>query len=206
MASNTAPSKSTVKKGGGFIPALCNFIGTVILLLVIISCLPLALPRFLGYEVYNVTSGSMAPAIPVGSAIFVKDVPPSEILEGDVITFRKNNVVVSHRVITNRIVSGEFVTKGDANAGEDFDTVPYDDYIGRVEKHYPVIGQALLIYSSNVGKMYVLVFAACGLMFNVLAGRLRASRREKRLAKEDKKLLEEMLKERKEEELRKNKE
>ena len=29
------------------------------------------------------------------------------------------------------------------------------------------------VYTSNIGKIYVLAFAACGAMLNMLAGRLR---------------------------------
>ena len=38
--------KQTQKQGGKFLPALCGFLGTLIILLVIVVCLPLTLPRF----------------------------------------------------------------------------------------------------------------------------------------------------------------
>ena len=58
------PEQRSGTEGGSFFPALCNFIGTLILLLVIAVSVPLSLPRYLGYEVFNVVSGSMAPEIP----------------------------------------------------------------------------------------------------------------------------------------------
>ncbi len=60
-------------RGGKLIPALCNLLGTLILVLVIASCLPLTVPRLFGYEIYEVVSGSMEPEIPVGSVIYVAD-------------------------------------------------------------------------------------------------------------------------------------
>ena len=69
MQNKSLPSGQRKTKGGMLIPALCNIVGTFILLSVIITCLPAAVPRLLGYEVYNVVSGSMQPEIPVGSLI-----------------------------------------------------------------------------------------------------------------------------------------
>ncbi len=159
-------------------PALCNLLGVLILLCVIITCLPVTLPRLWGYEVYNVVSGSMEPEIPVGSILYVKPVEPQDVKEDEVIAFHSGDAVVSHRVVKNKLVEGELVTKGDANAGEDLNTVPYSDLIGRVERHLPALGKVLFLYTSQVGKIYVFFFAACGVMLNLLAGILRSGNRE----------------------------
>ena len=67
------PQTHERKKGGRIIlPALCGIVGTAIIVLVIAALLPTTLSRFMGFEVYNVVSGSMAPSIPVGSMVFVK--------------------------------------------------------------------------------------------------------------------------------------
>ena len=155
------------------IPAFCNVLGILILLLVIASCLPVTVPRLMGYEIYNVVSGSMEPEIPVGSVVYVSEAQPEEMEEGDVVAFWSRDSVVTHRVVENRIVEGEFVTKGDANEEADMNAVPYDRLIGRVERHIPFLGSILMLYSSTIGKVYVICFAACGAMLNLLAGRLR---------------------------------
>ncbi len=161
------------KKGGKLVPALCNILGTLILVAVIASFLPVTAPRLLGYEIYNVVSGSMEPEIPVGSIVYVKPTEPTEIQPEDVIAFQKNGDTVTHRVVRNLQMEGEFVTKGDANAAEDLDEVPYAALIGRVEAHYPVLGNLMALYTSFLGKLYVLIFAACGAMLNLLAARMR---------------------------------
>lgn len=166
------------KKGRRLVPALCNIIGTLILLGVIAFCLPIAIARLQGKEVYNVVSGSMEPAIPVGSVIFVEPAEPSSIEEGDVIAFNSAGTVISHRVVRNRIVEGEFITKGDANKEEDMNPVKYQELIGRVSRHYPVVGNLLFLYTSGIGKAYMVCFAACGAMLNMLAGRLRGKNEE----------------------------
>lgn len=155
------------------LPAFCNLIGSLILLTVILSCVPVTVPRFLGYESYSVVSGSMEPEIPVGSIIYVKPVEPVDVAEGEVIAFQSGGSVVTHRVIANQQVEGQFTTKGDANAAEDVNAVPYGALLGRVERHYPMLGALLGLYGSTVGKVYVLCFAACGAMLNVLASRMR---------------------------------
>ena len=172
-------SRKAKRKGGKFFPALCNVIGTLLLLAVIAVSLPLALPRFLGYEAYTVVSGSMEPEIPVGSVIYVQPVAePREVQEGEVIAFYSNGVVVSHRVVQNQYFYEEFVTKGDANTQEDINSVSYRDLIGRVSYHVPYVGRLMTIYTSSVGKLYLLCLAACGVMFNILAGRMRVRQQE----------------------------
>ena len=168
-----ADTRRTAGKGGRFIPALCNLFGTLILLLVIASCLPMTVPRLMGYEIYEVVSGSMEPEIPVGSVVYVKETKPEDIQEGDVIAFWSGDSVITHRVTRNKLVEGEFATKGDANAAEDIRTVAYSELIGRVTYHFPVIGELMRLYTSNIGKIYVIAFAACGAMLNMLASRLR---------------------------------
>lgn len=166
-------------RGGKIVPALCNIVGTLMLLLVIASCLPLTVPRLFGYEIFNVVSGSMEPEIPVGSLVYVEQADPEEIQEGDVIAFNSIHSVITHRVVRNRQVEGQFVTKGDANAGEDINTVPHANLIGRVKYHFPVVGNLMVLYTSTMGKMYVICFAACGAMLNMLASRLRDRRKTK---------------------------
>ncbi|WP_434309827.1 signal peptidase I [Hominifimenecus sp. rT4P-3] len=159
------------------LPAFCNLAGILILLLVILSCLPVTVPKFLGYEIYHVVSGSMEPEIPLGSILYVERVEPVEIQSGDIIAFQRGDSVVTHRVTKNQQVEGKFTTKGDANAEEDMNTVPYAALLGRVKSHYPKLGALLGLYTSSVGKVYVLCFAACGAMLNILAGRIRERRR-----------------------------
>ena len=166
-------------KGGRFLPALCSVLGILILLSVIATALPMTLPRMLGYEIFNVVSGSMSPAIPMGSVVYTETVAPEDIAEGDVIAFQSGESIITHRVVQNRVLSGEYVTKGDANPTEDISTVPYAALVGRVVFHLPVLGGLLAIYASTLGKVYLLVFAACGLMFNLLAGRLRSRQRDR---------------------------
>ena len=178
-SSRTSTSRRPIKKGGMFIPALCNVIGTLLIIAVIVTSIPLAVPSLLGFEAYNVVSGSMEPTIPEGSVIYVEHTEPSAIVEGDIIAFYKDGTVVTHRVTDNRVVTGVFITKGDANEKEDISPVQYSELIGRVKYHFPYLGNYLMIYSNPITKIYLMVLAFCGVMFNILAGRMRRRAEEK---------------------------
>lgn len=160
-------------KGGNFISVLCKIIGIIIILLVIAASLVLIVPRAMGYEAYNVETGSMSPEIPAGSIIFVKNTAPEDIKEGDVITFTSGASMVTHRVVENNKSDREFVTKGDANETQDITPVSYNAFIGKVEKHYPVIGRLLAVYSSMTGKIFVLAFTAGGVLLFILGSTLK---------------------------------
>ena len=153
--------------------ALCNIFGILILVAVICSSLLLTLPKIFGYEIYNVVSGSMEPEISVGRLILLAPVQPESIIEGDIIAFESSDSVVTHRVVENKKLEGEIVTKGDANEKEDIKPVPYAGVIGKVERHMPYMGEYMVIYTTNIGKVYMICFAACGAMLNLLAGRIR---------------------------------
>ena len=163
--------ESTAK--GKILPALCNVCGTLMLLAVIALAVPLTVPAAMGYQVYDVISGSMEPAIPVGSAIYVKPVDASTIAVGDVVAYQYEGDVIAHRVTLNSSATQELITKGDANEVEDFNPIPYREVIGRVEANVPIVGTFMSIYASTVGKVYLILIAACGVMLNMLAGRMR---------------------------------
>ena len=149
-------------------------IGVVIILVTLAAALLLAAPGLLGWQQMTVLTGSMEPEIPVGSMVYVEAVEPETLAEGDVATFAQaDGDTVTHRVVRNRTVEGELVTKGDANAEEDVEPVPYERVIGKVVLTVPVAGDVLGYVSSDVGKLYMLAFGACGLMLVILGGRLR---------------------------------
>lgn len=174
MSKKTPPQEERPRgKGRGIAPALCNIFGTLILVSAILICLPAVLPEALGYEVFCVVSGSMEPAIPVGSAVFVKSTPPEELEKNDIIAFMSGESIITHRVTENRRVEGELSTKGDANEKEDMNRVAYSAVRGKVDFSVPALGDILTVVSSVVGKIYLLCYAACGAMLNLLAGRLR---------------------------------
>ena len=170
MSKEKRPVRKKKKRQGAAI--LCRLFGTLILLLVIAAAAAVTVPRYMGYEMYHVVSGSMEPAIPVGSIVYVKPVLPQDVADDTIIAFNHNDTVIVHRVVRNKIVEGKFSTKGDANDAEDLNDIKYEEFIGIVVYHLPVLGQFLMIMATGVGKVYVICFAACGALLNIVAGRL----------------------------------
>lgn len=159
---------------GRFFASVCGILGTVMLIAVIAAALPVTAPRLLGYGIYNVVSGSMEPALPVGSVVYARPDDPAAIRPGEVIVFRGGDSVITHRVVENRTVEREFITRGDANEREDISPVPYGALIGRMTWHFPAVGRLLVLFSSATGKLCVIAFAFCGVCLKLLSARLSA--------------------------------
>ena len=104
------------------VAAVCSVLGTLLLIIIVAAYLPITIPRAFGYEIYTVISGSMEPAIPTGSLVYVKYIQPEEIQTEDVIAFYGTDAdgsIVTHRVVSNSAAMGNFITKGDANSDND---------------------------------------------------------------------------------------
>ena len=167
-------------------PAAALFLeaaGGILLAAVLLCCIPLTLPRLAGYEVYEVISGSMEPEIPTGSLVYVKWTEPEQIEAGDVIAFygeKDTGAVITHRVVQNQVVSGQFITKGDANEKEDLAPVEYDRYMGKVTLALPRLGALLgrvVTVSGRIGAGCAVGVAALMLL---AAGRLRETGKEEK--------------------------
>ena len=104
--------------------------------LIIIALILIALPFVAGYRPVVVLSGSMEPAYPVGSIIYYKVAGFDAIEAGDAITFRlgEGNSLATHRVASKDTAALSFVTKGDNNATEDANPVPYDRVVGKAAR------------------------------------------------------------------------
>lgn len=161
-----APEKQKKNIGKGF----CNVLGSLLLVIVILLCIPLTIPRLFGCQVYNVVSGSMEPAIPTGSLVYVKSAEAAEIAADDVIAFYGENdtgAIITHRVVKNQVVSGQFITKGDANEKEDLSPVSYDRFIGKVIFHVPLLGSILAFVATLYGKIIVVVLVLAAIVLRI---------------------------------------
>lgn len=151
---------------------VCRILGTVILLAVLAVCLPLSVPKLLGYQVYDVVSGSMDPAIPVHSVVLVQPAAPEELQPGEIVAYRSGSSVVIHRLVENHIVEGELVTKGDANAEPDPLKVEYAGVLGKVTAHIPFTGIYAGALNTLPGKLYAFGFIVAAAMLYLLAHEL----------------------------------
>lgn len=151
---------------------ICSALGTVLLILLVVVCIPLTVPRLVGYHIYTVISGSMEPAIPTGSLVYVKEIPPEEILAEDVIAFygaMNDSSIITHRVVANSEIMGEFITKGDANEEKDMKPIPYANYIGKVTRSIPKAGGIAQMFTSMEGKIAAVSIIGLSILLELIA-------------------------------------
>jgi len=161
---------------------LATLAAVLVLLAVIVVFLG---PRLSGWNLRVILSGSMEPALPVGSLVFVEPRAPEEVQVGDVLTFRSSSdpdQQVTHRVVEIRGEGSalQFETKGDANEALDMHPVPARDVVGTVRWHVPQLGY--LVERVATGQGFILLvlipgaFIISGELWNIVA----AVRRERR--------------------------
>lgn len=150
----------TVKK-------IWNVASTVLVAIVVIFAILLVGVRLFGIQVYSVISGSMEPEYPVGSLIYVKEVDPSEVKKGEVITYvLPNDMPSTHRVIDIDTANQHFYTKGDANDYADGSPVHFKNLIGKPVFQIPILGY-VAYYIQHPPGTYVAIAVGAILMILV---------------------------------------
>lgn len=139
-----------------------NIITTLIVAVIVLLAVVLAGSRLMGVRVFSVLSGSMEPNYPTGSLIFVREVDPFTLAEGDVITFMLDeDTVATHRIVDVVPDEGDpsvvrFQTKGDANDAPDGSLVHYKNVIGSPVFCVPQLGY-VMNYVQNPPGLYVAI-------------------------------------------------
>jgi len=170
-----------------------NAVTTVVVILIVILALLLVGVRLLGFQVFTVLSGSMEPAYMTGSLIYVKDVDPMTLTDGDVITFLLDEeTVATHRIVG--VVPDEtdpttirFRTKGDANDFEDGQLVHYKNVIGTPVFTIPGLGYVANFIQHPPGLYYSIAAAVVILLLAFLPDLLEDEKPEKTPKKKKKK-------------------
>ena len=143
-----------------------RLIGNCIIILVIVACLPLAIPRAMGMQEFNVITGSMTPEIPIGSIVYVKPMDLQELSVGDIVAFDSGASVVTHRIVEIDYEERKLTTKGDANPANDFMPVSYANVRGKVVAHYPYIGNLAALITETTGKIVAVILLIVGVILS----------------------------------------
>ncbi len=135
-----------------------NILSTALVVLMVLCAVFLMGSRLVGFRCFNIISPSMEPAYGVGDLIYVKEVDPATIKEGDVITFLMNEdlVVGTHRVVRVDAENRRFYTKGDANDVEDQEPVHFNNVIGVPAFSVPKLGY-VSDFIQNPPGMYITI-------------------------------------------------
>jgi len=128
------------------------------------------IPTMFGLDSLIVASGSMTPAMQVGSVALTREVDARSIAVGDIINFRHpgDGLTTTHRVIDRKVVAGQvvFTTKGDANAAPDPKPVYVDRDINKVEYVIPEAGHVVRYARTPFGAVLLFVIPISGLLFD----------------------------------------
>jgi len=173
------------------------FLGLIALLL-IFSIFPI--PG--NYKIMVVLSGSMAPAIKMGSIVVVK--PASNYQVGDIITFgpySKKKPPITHRIYKIKMVNGEpiYITKGDANNAPDQKEITPREIIGKVLFSVPYFGFLVAFAKKPIGFMLIIIVPAGAIIYDeikkIWQEIIRIKKEKKEIDEKQEKEIEELRKE-----------
>jgi len=143
-------------------------VGNILLIFLIIIGVLIAfslLPIKNNYKILAVTSGSMEPAIGVGSLAIIK--PASDYKVDDIITYKKPNASSDKETTTHRIVevsesagSTFYKTKGDANENADTALVNADQVVGKYYFSIALLGYLIKYLKSLPGLILIIIIPA----------------------------------------------
>ena len=152
-----------MKKHGGI-----NILKTALMLLLYIIIIPIMLydmflivqsvinpgvtPNLFGYKTFTIISGSMEPTIKIDDIIVTKNTNIDNIGINDIITFKANDEVVTHRVINIERNGSNvtYTTKGDGNEVTDIVKIDYNQIEGKYVTRIPFLGSILTILKNKV--------------------------------------------------------
>lgn len=156
-----------------------------------------------GFTPLTVATNSMSPTFTDKDLIIIKKVDPSELKEGDIITFHtiiENQYALNtHRIskVTDNGSNTVFNTKGDNNPIEDNKIISAGDIVGKYVFKIPYLGSFMKFLSSTIGFLVVIILPL--LMFFIYQvynliitiSELKKAEREEELNKESDAKLEE---------------
>jgi len=140
-------------------------IALIVLVVTVLAGLTLGkLVPLTGRQTIVIGGGSMSPAIPLGSAVVIGAVAPTELTAGDVVSLRiaDQNATFTHRIVTvvDRADGVWIRTQGDANPEPDPTLVPASAVIGRVQLALPLMGYLIILLGQPIGVLFVIGLAA----------------------------------------------
>ena len=112
---------------------------------------PTQIPDFLGYKNFVIVSGSMVPTINKDDTIIIKEVPQEEIKVNDIISFKQDDFITTHRVVNIIEENGmkKYQTKGDNNNSKDKELVTYKQIEGKYKFKLKGTGKIIEIVESK---------------------------------------------------------
>lgn len=127
------------------------FVNVVILIDSAIN--PNEVPGFFSYKPFIVLSGSMKDEINAGDLVLTKEIEPEKLKKGDIISFKEDEIVVTHRIVDIVEEDGEtvFITKGDNNEANDPGYVKFENVEGIYLNKISGLGNVAMFIQTPTG-------------------------------------------------------
>ena len=141
-----------------------------------------------GYKAYRITTDSMSPSINTGDVIIVKKVQEEKLQAGDVITFKQQDKVITHRIthIDEQDGKKQYTTKGDNNNLEDNEKIEYSEIEGENVLTIPKLGYFIYALENQIVFLFIILILLITLFFKIRKDEKLENRREKRKIEQEK--------------------
>ena len=159
------------------------------IILVFISCInKIEDISLFGYKAYRITTDSMSPSINTGDVIIVKKVQEEKLQAGDVITFKQQDKVITHRITHTDEQDGkkQYTTKGDNNNLEDNEKIEYSEIEGQNVLTIPKLGYFIYALENQIVFLFIILILLITLFFKIRKDEKLENRREKRKIEQEK--------------------
>lgn len=119
---------------------------------------PEEVPSFFGYKPFIVLSGSMRNVINDGDLVLSKECDTNSLKVGDIISFKEEEIVVTHRITDIVSENGEkhFITKGDNNDVQDAGYVLAENIEGIFLFKISGLGNVAMFLQTPIGMIVAL--------------------------------------------------
>jgi signal peptidase I len=137
----------------------------------------IVLLSLIGLRPMVVMSGSMSPALIPGDMVVSRAIHPRDVHVGDVIIFAdptRENALVTHRVVAKELAEDgwSFVTRGDANTGEERWSIAGNQMLGMPALRIPRLGR-VAAYLAEPSLTWMLVAASALTMASSVLKKIR---------------------------------
>lgn len=165
---------------------IINIIVIVLLyniILILISCVnKIDNISLFGFKAYIITTDSMKPSINKEDVVIVKKEKEDKFNIGDVITFKKDNKVITHRITNIEEQDGKkiYTTKGDNNNLEDHEKIDYSIIEGKNILTIPKLGYVVNILENQIVFLFIVLMLLILIFFKIRKQEKMENRREKK--------------------------
>lgn len=145
-------------------------------------------PSFYIYKAYLISTESMEPELKKGDAIIIKKVSEDQLRVNDIITFKINGEIITHRIVRIDDVNSEkfYITKGDNNNVEDSDELRFSDIEGKQIIKIPHLGNIVAGLKNGIVIILVVLIALIMYLNRIEMKEKSEARREKKKIEDEK--------------------